>query len=204
MVDTEKGNKSTHGPSAPTDALLELVSVLRGMCVAGSFAVENILSEGDFGGVAERFAPFLDPTQRADSRFHDVADAGVGAFTNEDMSQGGATGKAADLASLVAQTYLVAMVSGLRYWRRVAETYRTHEPAIVRSLMARAAVPSTSEGERRALIDEIRAYLREVGDVSVQEARIVQTDLDKLAAEVAKVASNCDESTHRRRWKTKP
>jgi hypothetical protein len=203
MVDTENGNKSTHGPSAPADALLELASVLREMCVVGSLAVENILSEGDFRGVAERFAPFLDK-QRADSTFHDLSEAGVGAFANEDMPQGGATGKTADMASLVAQSYLIAMVSGLRYLRRVAETYRTHESAIVRSLMARAAVPSTSDGERRALIDEIRAYLREVGDVSLQEARIVQTDLDKLAAEVARVASNGDESAHRRRWKTKP
>ena len=203
MVDTENGNKSTHGRSAPADALLELASVLRDMYVVGSFAVENILSERDFRGVAERFAPFLDPMQRADSTFHDVAEAGVGA-ANEDMPQGRGTGKAADMASLVAQSYLIAMVSGLRYWRRVAETFRTHESAIVQSLMARAAVPRTSDQERRALIDEIRAYLREVGDISVQEARIVQTDLDKLAAEVAKVASNCDESTHRRRWKTKP
>jgi hypothetical protein len=200
MVDTENGNKTTHGPSASADALLELASVLRNMYVAGSLAVENILSEGDFRGVTERFAPFLDPMQRA--RFHDAAEAGVGA--NEDMPPGGATGKAADLASLVAQTYLIAVVSGLRYWRRVAETYRTHESAIARSLMARAAVPSMSDGERRALIDEIRAYLREVGDVSFQEARIVQTDLDKLAAEVARVVSNGDESAHRRRWKTKP
>jgi hypothetical protein len=204
MVDTENGNRTTHGPSASADALLELASVLRNMCVAGSFAVENILSEGDFRGVAERFAPFLDPMQRTDSTFQDVAEAGVGASAKEDMPQGGATDKAADMASVVAQAYLIAMVSGLRYWRRVAETYRTHESAIVRSLMARAAVPSRSDAERRALIDEIRAYLREVGDISVQEARIVQTDLDKLAAEVAKVASNCDESTHRRRWKTKP
>jgi len=204
MVDTENGNKSTHGPSAAADALLELASVLRDMCIVGSFAAENILSEGDFRGVAERFAPFLDPMQRADSTFHDVPEAGVGAFAKEDMPQGGATGKAADMAPLLAQTYLIAMVSGLRYWRRVAETYRTHESAIVRSLMARAAAPSTSDGERRALIDEIRAYLREVGDVSLQEARIVQTNLDKLAAEVARVASNGDESAHRRRWKTKP
>ncbi len=198
MVDTENGNKTTRGPSASTDALLELASVLRNMYVAGSLAVENILSEGDFRGVTERFAPFLDPMQRAG--FHDAAEAGVGA--NEDMA--GATGKAADLASLVAQTYLIAVVSGLRYWRRVAETYRTHESAIARSLVARAAVPNMSDGELRALIDEIRAYLREVGDVSFQEARIVQTDLDKLAAEVARVASNGGESAHRRRWKTKP
>src|SRR5271167_4613950 len=100
MVDTENGNKTTHGPSASADALLELASVLRNMYVAGSLAVENILSEGDFRGVTERFAPFLDPMQRADSTFHDLSEAGVGAFANEDMPQGGATGKAADMASL--------------------------------------------------------------------------------------------------------
>ena len=54
MVDTENGNKSTHGRSAPADALLELASVLRDMYVVGSFAVENILSERDFRGVDKR------------------------------------------------------------------------------------------------------------------------------------------------------
>jgi hypothetical protein len=62
-----------------------------------------------------------------------------------------------------------------------------------------------SEEERRVLTDELRAYLREIGDVSVQEARAFQSELEKLAAEVATAAGSSDASPdYRRRWKAKP
>lgn len=205
MADTENDNENARGTSEAGDPLVAFATALRDMCSLASFVFENALMQGDFGAATERFTPFLDPIQRATSAFRDLAEAGIGAFASEGMLRKGDAGKAADMASLLAQAYLVATASGMRYWRRVAETYGAHQSAVLRSLLARVADRHTSDGERRALIDEIRAYLREVGDVSLQEARIFQSELDKLGAEVATAAGNGGESSaHRRRWKAKP
>jgi hypothetical protein len=110
-----------------------------------------------------------------------------------------------DMGALLARAYLVATVSGLRYWQRVAQTYGMHQSRILRSLLSRAADPCVSEGERRVLADEIRTYFREIGDVSAQEARAFQAELEKLAEGVARTALGSQQATDdRRRWRAKP
>lgn len=75
----------------------------------------------------------------------------------------------------------------------------------LQSLAANAADPNTSEAERRILIDGIRIYLRDLRDVSAQEARAFQSELDKLAERVASAALGPEQaSDHRRGWKVKP
>jgi hypothetical protein len=55
------------------------------------------------------------------------------------------------------------------------------------------------------LVEEFRAYLREVGDLSLQEARAFQSELEKLAADLATTTGDSSESPeYRRRWKAKP
>jgi len=71
-------------------------------------------------------------------------------------------------------------------------------------LAANAADPNMSEAERRTLSDGIGFYLRDLGDVSAQEARAFQSELDKLAERVASAALGPEQaSDHRRRWKVK-
>jgi hypothetical protein len=110
-----------------------------------------------------------------------------------------------DMPVLLARAYLVAAVCGLRYWRRVAQTYGLHQSSILRSLLSNAAGPSVSEGERRVLADEVCAYFREIGEVSAQEARAFQAELEKLAEGVASLARGSQPATaSRRRWRAKP
>jgi len=110
-----------------------------------------------------------------------------------------------DMAALLARAYLLAAVSGLRYWRRVAQTYGVHQSSILRSLLSSAVSPGVSEGERRVLADEVCAYFREIGEVSAQEARAFQVELERLAEGVASMARGSQLATaSRRRWRVKP
>jgi hypothetical protein len=140
---------------------------------------------------------------RAATAFRNLTEAGAGAVPGLGSSANGT--KQADVASLAAQACLVASVGGLRYWRKLAQTYCAHQAAILQSLSASVNDPGRSAEEQRVLTDEIRAYLREIGDVSVQEARAFQSELEKLAADVATAAGNSDASPdYHRRWKAKP
>jgi hypothetical protein len=112
---------------------------------------------------------------------------------------------AKDIAVLLARAYLVATVGGLRYWRRVAQIYGMHQSSILKSLLPRPAGPGVSEGERRVQADEVCAYLREIGELSAQEARAFQAELEKLAEGVASVVCGSQQATeNRRRWRAKP
>jgi hypothetical protein len=110
-----------------------------------------------------------------------------------------------DMAVLLARAYLVAAVAGMRYWQRVAQTYGMHQPGILRSLLTTAAGPGLSGGERRVQADEVCAYFREIGEISVQEARAFQAELESLAEGVARMARGSQQPTaNRRRWRAKP
>ena len=109
-----------------------------------------------------------------------------------------------DMATLLARAYLVAAVAGMRYWQRVVQAYGMHQPDILRSLLT-AAGPGLSEGERRVQADEVCAYFREIGEISVQEARAFQAEVESLAEGVASMARGSRQPTaNRRRWRAKP
>jgi hypothetical protein len=204
MVDAQGGDDGTRNPGGAGDPFAAFATAVRDMCILGSFVVENALAPDNVRGATEGFAPFLDPMLRAASAFRKITEAGAGAFSGEWSTAPDGRTKAGDISLLVAQAYLAASVSGVRYWRRVAQTYGTHQSGILQSLLARITDSSMSDNERCALIDEIRAYLREIGDVSFQEARIFQSELEKLSAQVADVGgTSAEPSAHRRRWKAK-
>ena len=196
MVDSQSGNDGTRDREAPGDPLLMFAAALRDLYLLGSSAVENALSEKNLNSASETLGPALDPILRAALAFRELAARGVG------YDASGAAG----VASIAAQAYLVAATSGFRYLRRVAQIYGMHQSSVLQSLLGKLDGSNVSDEERRDLIEEIRTYLREVGDVSLQEARIFQSELEKLAAEVADVAGDDatgHPSTHRRRWKAK-
>lgn len=62
-----------------------------------------------------------------------------------------------------------------------------------------------SEDDRRAVIDELRACVRELGEVSVQKARVLQSELERLSHGLAAaVGPGATHAQHRRRWRSKP
>jgi len=64
--------------------------------------------------------------------------------------------------------------------------------------------PSMAEAEDRLLADELRACLRETGDVAEEEARRLQTELERIGEAVACSFDRPDAPRfYQRRWKTK-
>ena len=175
---------TTGAAPGPGDALSEFANALTSVCALGSAMLGGLAAQPDLARAAAAFAPMVEPLRRA---------AGAG---DPGMAQ-----EAAEIAGFLGQTWMVAASSGLRYWRRLAEMYGEHQAGILQAL----ASGRLSEDERRAMIDELRAYVREVGDVSLQEARLLQRELERLSFGLAAaVDAGSSQGEHRRRWRAKP
>ncbi len=110
--------------------------------------------------------------------------------------------RAGMLFSLMAEAYLLAALSGVRYWRRTAETWGAHEHQVLSTLAAALLDRDLPEERQRMMADAIRSWLREQGEVALHEARAFQRELDSVATGVADSMSAG--STDRRYWKAKP
>jgi hypothetical protein len=110
-----------------------------------------------------------------------------------------------DLASLMVQTLMIGTASTLRYWRDLVGIYVKHQPALMQSLARRAMTQSsTPETEDLLLVDPLRACLREIGEVAVQEARRLETELEQIGEAVARTVDEPSApTTYRRRWRAK-
>lgn len=172
------------GPQAG-DGPSEFARALTSACALGSAILSGMAGQRETTGAAAVFAPLMEPIRRAGS-----------AATDATMAQDGV-----DIAGFLGQTWMVATTSGLRYWGRLAQMYGEHQAGVLRALMS----GGLSEDERRAMIDELRAYVRDLGDVSLQEARVLQSELERLSHGLAAaVDSAAPHAQHRRRWRAKP
>jgi hypothetical protein len=122
------------------------------------------------------------------------AASGSGA-PSSDISQDG------DLSSLMMQTWLICTTSTLRYWRDLKGVYARYQAALIRSVATPQSL--TPESGDRVLADELRACLREIGDVAMREARRLQTELDGIGEAVALGLELGASEFYRRRWKAK-
>ena len=203
MSETPASNGDEKHDRRTEDPLRTLVDAMRDVWAMAT-AEGNAMARTDRRRLDESFPAAFKPFLRAAVSLNDLAETALGVL--------GAASKPPEEADrlpkgieVLAQAYLVAVVSGLRYWRRVAETSAIHHLGLLQSLAANAADPNMSEAERRTLSDGIGIYLRDLGDVSAQEARAFQSELDKLAERVASAALGPEQaSDHRRRWKVKP
>jgi hypothetical protein len=176
MTDFQGGSGKPGSSSAPVDPLGALTAALRDSWTLGMLAVEKVLAQG-----AE------------------------GAGSGDPGSSTGDAGKQVEMVSLVAQSYLIAATSGLRYLSRVAQTYGTHQTSMLSSLLGSGTGKQFSEEDRRALTENIRAYLREIGDLAQQEARLLQVELEKVGEGLARAADEGGMTPpHQRHWKAKP
>lgn len=173
------------GRPAGGDPLSELARALTGAYAMGSAMLGNMAAQPELARAAAVFAPLAESVRRAGSVAGDAA-----------MAQ-----DAVDVAGFLGQTWMVAATSGFRYWRRLAEMYGDHQTGLLQALVS----GRLSENDRRAVIDELRTYVRELGDVSVQEARVLQGELERLSNGLAaSVDAGAAPPEHRRRWRAKP
>ena len=107
---------------------------------------------------------------------------------------------AADLAPIVGRAMLAAAGSSVRYWRDLAALAGRHQGSLLRA----AGVPGELNGQQnRIAADELRAFLREAGDVATLEAQRLRQDLVALGEAVADRLAQPEAGTVRR-WRAKP
>jgi len=172
------------GPKAG-DGASEFVRALTSACALGSAIMSGIASDPEMTRAAAAFAPLIEPFRLTGEAATDIS-----------MARDGV-----DVAGFLGQTWTVAACSGLRYLARLAQMYGEHQAGLLQALMS----GGLSGDERRAMIDELRGYVRELGDVSLQEARLLQWELERLSHGLAAgVGPDAAPAQHRRHWRAKP
>lgn len=123
----------------------------------------------------------------------------------------GTDGKPADLGpaggdvlQFLAQAWLAHVASGLRYWSRVADAWATALPSLAKTLAEAAGAPADGSETRAILVDELRGRLREMADYPSQELRVLQAELDRIAAGLWPAPGPNPEGRYWRRWEAKP
>jgi hypothetical protein len=108
-----------------------------------------------------------------------------------------------DISALMARAMMVGAAGTLRYWRNVAGVYARHQATLVQAAARRRmAQPPTRQAEDRLLVDNLRAFLRDIADVAMQEARHLESELD-LIGEALTARIMDPDLEYRRRWKAK-
>jgi hypothetical protein len=108
-----------------------------------------------------------------------------------------AVAQLADMSPVLAQACMVAATSSLRYWSALAELVVRYEASIVQAASDHATGQSaTSPAECRVLADELRAFLRGVGDAATREARRLQYELEQVSEAIAQATDQATPSPH--------
>ena len=107
------------------------------------------------------------------------------------------------LVALLGEISLILATSGARYWLGAAETLAKLLPAIDGNLGASREDPTRAAAARASLINELRAALRSLTDLSYQESRRAQAEFENFARRLAPDVTSEASSEHWRRWTVK-
>jgi hypothetical protein len=109
-----------------------------------------------------------------------------------------------DFAMPMGQAMMIAANRSASYWLGLAQILASHQASLAQAVGVNATDGHTSGSERLLAADELRALLREVGDLAVREARILQSELNNLDESLAQNFQQPDLSgSYRRRWRSK-
>ena len=102
----------------------------------------------------------------------------------------------ADMSPAIAQSGLAATTSAFRYSSGLAELLMRYHLALIQATADRASGrAAASPAECRVLADELRAFLRQVGDTALIEARRLQQELEVIGESIARTASETTPTT---------
>ena len=115
----------------------------------------------------------------------------------------------ADISPTLAEACMVGAASAMRYWGTLAELGLRYEASLAQTVADRTTGRSAaSPAEIRLRADELRAFLRGVGDAANLEARRLQLNLERVGETIAEAADQATPSPHpyerRRRHEVKP
>ena len=109
------------------------------------------------------------------------------------------------VAAVLMQTYFQCISSSVRFGGRLTDKMAQCQARMIERL-AEADVASAADGESmRILIDDARACLREVAELSAAEAKALKTNIETLDETLRSLAGDVPEpSSATRHWKVKP
>ncbi|MBW4550633.1 MAG: hypothetical protein KME35_05915 [Aphanocapsa sp. GSE-SYN-MK-11-07L] len=91
-----------------------------------------------------------------------------------------------DMSPVLAQACMATAISSLRYWSALAELVVQYEASLVKAASEHTTGQSAvSPAECRVLADELRAFLRGIGDAATREARRLQYELEQISEAIA-------------------
>jgi hypothetical protein len=137
-----------------------------------------------------------------------VSAPGLGKGGHEDPDNGSAiaanSARALTAFDLLTRIQLAAALSAFRAGSNLAQAFGDHQPTFVRLMSEQASGSKLQEEERREILDDLRSWLREIGELSSQEARIFQSELQKIGDDLVNMADvGTTDDNYRRRWKCK-
>jgi hypothetical protein len=111
---------------------------------------------------------------------------------------------AADLLLPIGHAMMIAANRSVNYWLGLVQIFETHQAKLAQGVSVEAIQKSAPGMERLVAADELRALLREVGDLATREARILQSELSILDESLAQGFQNSDlAGSYNRRWRSK-
>jgi hypothetical protein len=105
-------------------------------------------------------------------------------------------------AGFLGQVGWIAMMSGFRYWRRLASLWGEYLELL--APLGAGGQGGTAEAEQLLLTEGLRRLARELGETASQEARLFQAELDHLAFGLATPAEEPPGQAPRRYARVKP
>lgn len=114
-------------------------------------------------------------------------------------------GSPVDAAKRMQQLYMAFTNSGYRYLARWAEISVKRYPEFTRLSSGMSAKRAISDAELGALVDSLRAYLREMADIPVDESKRLQAEIEAIMDAKAPGAKGASEAQAppKRRARTK-
>jgi hypothetical protein len=194
------------------DPVTGILIAMRDAWLAGIGLKENASGQSMAGGnpgAALPAATLLGPMIGVLGAMADLAAANRQRF--DQPSAGAATHSggqhdpiAADFLLPVGQAMMIAANRSVSYWFGLAQIFESHQARLAQVVGVEAIDGSVAGSERLIAADELRALLREVGDLATREARILQNELSALDENLAQTFQQPELSgSYRRRCRSK-
>jgi hypothetical protein len=180
------------------DSVASFLGAMREAWDVGAAAWQAMAGGVGYGGLAANpFARMLGPLAGAGTTFSDFYPRPVQSRHVADAAQG-AVSQVADMTPAVAQAWMVATASTWRYWRALADIHARHQGSLTQAVIDRVTnQAAASPAECRVLADELRTYLREIGDAASLEARRLQAALEQVGESIARATDRASPQTDR-------
>ena len=132
-----------------------------------------------------------------------LADAATGKGVNSTMD-GRHNSTAADVVLPIGHAMMIASNRSASYWLSLAQISARHQAGLARAVGVVALGGGEAGSAHLDARDELRALLREVGDLTAREARLMQHELGALSESLTQTLQPPGpDAPYRRRWRAK-